>query len=241
VLEVGCGVGSRTVPLAERSPGARITSADISTNSVAEAEKHATTARIDNVTCASANVYALPHHEGAVAAQTFDHVFVYFLLEHLPGPVEALTRMRSTLNPGGSVTVTEGDHGSTYFHPDSDAAKDAIEPAIAAGLSDANRFDKGLRDLGRTTEPDRMFSCTGTPHGLLLSGGCEGFAAQRRVDIPAALTASAPRPLRATRNGKIIDAEGPMRWWGAPRSRRLTTKLHRTWLLSTSRRFGNCS
>jgi SAM-dependent methyltransferase len=237
VLEVGCGVGSRTVPLAERSPGARITSADISTNSVAEAEKHATTARIDNVTCASANVYALPHHEGAVAAQTFDHVFVYFLLEHLPGPVEDLTRMRSMLNPGGSVTVIEGDHGSTHFHPDSDA----IEPAIAAGLSDANRFDKGLRDLRRTTEPDGMFSCTSTRHGLLLYGAGHGFAPQRRADTPAALTASAPRPLRATRNGKIIDAGGPMRSWSAPRSRRLTTKLHRTWLVSTSRRFGNCS
>jgi hypothetical protein len=81
----------------------------------------------------------------------------------------------------------------------------------------------------------------GTRHDLLLCGAGHGCAPQRRADTPAALTASAPRPLRATRNGKIIDAEGPMRSWSAPRSRRLTTKLHRTWLLSTSRRFGNCS
>ncbi len=34
------------------------------------------------------------------------------------------------------------------------------EPAIAAGLSDAAAFDAGLRDLGRTTGPDRTFSYT---------------------------------------------------------------------------------
>ncbi len=30
------------------------------------------------------------------------------------------------LRPGGTITVIEGDHGSAYFHPDSDAARDAV-------------------------------------------------------------------------------------------------------------------
>ena len=30
------------------------------------------------------------------------------------------------LKPGGTITVIEGDHGSTYFHPDSAAAREAI-------------------------------------------------------------------------------------------------------------------
>jgi ubiquinone/menaquinone biosynthesis C-methylase UbiE len=58
--------------------------------------------------------------------QSFDHVFVCFVLEHLSQPIEALARLRELLRPGGTITVIEGDHGSAYFHPDSDAAHTAI-------------------------------------------------------------------------------------------------------------------
>ena len=126
VLEVGCGVGAQTVTLAQRSPGARFTAVDISAESLAEAATRVAAAGIDTVTFAQADVFSLPHTGGALRAETFDHVFVCFLLEHLPRPVEALTRLRSMLKPGGSITVIEGDHGSAYFHPDSDAAHDAI-------------------------------------------------------------------------------------------------------------------
>ena len=34
------------------------------------------------------------------------------------------------------------------------------EPAIAAGLIDAERFDAGVRDLHRTTADDGMFGYT---------------------------------------------------------------------------------
>ena len=34
------------------------------------------------------------------------------------------------------------------------------EQAIAAGLIDAERFDAGIRDLRRTTEPDGVFTYT---------------------------------------------------------------------------------
>jgi hypothetical protein len=149
-------------------------------------------------------------------------VFVCFVLEHLSRPVEALEVLGRLLKRGGTITVIEGDHGSAYFHPDSSAARAAIdcqielqraaggnaligrevfplmvasgfegvrvsprlvyvdssrpalvdgftrktftamiegvrESAIAAGLSDAERFDAGLRDLYRTAEADGTF------------------------------------------------------------------------------------
>jgi hypothetical protein len=95
------------------------------------------------------------------------------------------------------VTAIEGDHGSTYLHPESGAAEVATldafrvsprmvyvdasrpdlveaftrrtftatvegvrEPAIAAGLIAPERFDAGIRDLHRTTEPDGVFCHT---------------------------------------------------------------------------------
>ena len=61
---------------------------------------------------------------------SFDHVFVCFVLEHLREPVEALRRLRAVLKPGGTLTVIEGDHGSTFFHPHSDAAWRTIQCLI---------------------------------------------------------------------------------------------------------------
>jgi hypothetical protein len=54
-------------------------------------------------------------------------VFVCFVLEHLSRPIEALLILKRLLRPGGTITVIEGDHGSTYFHPDSPAAHAAIQ------------------------------------------------------------------------------------------------------------------
>jgi hypothetical protein len=147
------------------------------------------------------------------------------VLEHLAQPIEALRILGGLLRPGGTITLIEGDHGSAYFHPDSAAARAAIdcqvrlqrdaggnsligrevypllveggfedvavsprtvyvdasrpdlvdgftrrtftamiegvrEPALTAGMLDAERFDAGIRDLHRTTEPDGVFLYT---------------------------------------------------------------------------------
>jgi SAM-dependent methyltransferase len=122
VLEVGCGVGAQTVTLAQRSPDARFTSVDVSADSIAEATRRADWAGLTNVEFRQADIFALPFN-----AESFDHVFVCFVLEHLARPVEALAILYRLLRPGGSITVIEGDHGSTYFYPDSQAAHAAIQ------------------------------------------------------------------------------------------------------------------
>jgi SAM-dependent methyltransferase len=220
VLEAGCGVGAQTIPLARNSPGAQITSIDISADSLTQAKARAGAAGLANVWFQQANIFALPF-----SPASFDHVFVCFVLEHLSRPVEALLALRQLLRPQGTMTVIEGDHGSTYFHPDSEAAQAAIrclvdlqrdaggnaligrqlypllvaagldvvrvsprmvyvdssrpelsdgftrktftamvrgirEPAIAAGMVDAERFDAGIRALERTTKADGVFCYT---------------------------------------------------------------------------------
>jgi SAM-dependent methyltransferase len=125
VLEVGCGVGAQTVTLARRSPGARFTSIDVSAVSIAEAKRRASQAGLTNVEFRQADIFALPF-----GGESFDHVFVCFVLEHLPRPVEALAILQRTLEPAGTITVIEGDHGSTFFHPESTAAHAAIQCLI---------------------------------------------------------------------------------------------------------------
>ena len=149
VLEVGCGVGAQTVTLAKRSPGARFTSIDVSAGSLAEAARKVDAAGFANVTFRQADLFSLPFDAGA-----FDHVFVCFVLEHLARPLEALAILERLLRPGGTITVIEGDHGSTYFHPDSAAARAAIQCLI-----DLQQAAGGNSLIGRQVYP--MLVATG--------------------------------------------------------------------------------
>jgi len=125
VLEAGCGVGAQTVILAKNNPQTRFTSIDASPVSIEAARAAVARAGFNNVTFQMADIFHLPFPEAS-----FDHVFVCFVLEHLRQPGEALRRLRVVLKPGGTLTVIEGDHGSTFFHPRSDAAWRTIQCLI---------------------------------------------------------------------------------------------------------------
>ncbi|GAA2449143.1 methyltransferase domain-containing protein [Streptomyces lavendulocolor] len=126
VLEAGCGVGAQTVHLARSSPGARLVSVDVSAASLDRARARVAAQVPDaRVEWHRADLHALPFPDA-----TFDHVFVCFVLEHLPDPEGALTALRRVLRPGGTLTVIEGDHGSAFFHPDSRHARVAIDAQV---------------------------------------------------------------------------------------------------------------
>ena len=219
VLEAACGVGAQTIILTRNSPRAEFVSVDISRESLLKAKLRVSHDGITNVTFRQADVYHLPF-----GPETFDHIFVCFLLEHLPDPLLTLKKMKEILRPGGTITVIEGDHGSALFYPDSmDAHKvidclvhlqramggnaligrelwhlmidagfmkvavsprivyadesrpefvegvknifiamveDVREQAIAQDLVDNVTWEKGIRDLYRTTEQDGTFCYT---------------------------------------------------------------------------------
>jgi SAM-dependent methyltransferase len=143
VLEAGCAVGAQTVILAGRNPDAAFTSIDISASSLAQAERSVRGAGYTNVEFARADIFDLPFPDEA-----FDHVFVCFVLEHLPNPGDALLALMRVLRKGGTITVIEGDHGSAYFHPDSGDARRAIQCLI-----DLQRLAGGDGLIGRRVYP----------------------------------------------------------------------------------------
>ena len=143
VLEAGCGAGAQTVILAANSPQAAFTSIDISGESLAEAQHQVQAAGFSNVTFERASIFDLPFGPAC-----FDHVFVCFVLEHLPDPAGTLEALRRVLKPGGSITVIEGDHGSAYFHPDSVHARRAIQCLV-----DLQRQAGGDSLIGRQLYP----------------------------------------------------------------------------------------
>ena len=89
MLEAGCGVGAQTVPLARNSPGAQIVAIDRSTGSLAQAELRLAEAGIGNVELRAADMLRLPFQDAS-----FDHVFVCFVLEHMPDPETALAELQ---------------------------------------------------------------------------------------------------------------------------------------------------
>src|SRR5664279_2105100 len=113
VLEAGCGVGAQTITLARNSPDALITSVDVSDVSIAEAKRKVEALGLPNVQFQQGDIFRLPFKP-----ESFDHVFVCFVLEHLAQPIQALRALKDLLKTGGTITVIEGDHGSTFFHPD---------------------------------------------------------------------------------------------------------------------------
>lgn len=159
VLEAGCGVGAQTLTLAAQSPGASITSIDISPRSVEAASAAVTEAGLDNVTFQQADIFDLPFDDNE-----FDHIFLCFVLEHLPEPVGALQALQRVLRPGGSITVIEGDHGSTFFHPDSVWARQTVQCQV-----ELQARAKGNALIGRELYP------------LLTSAGYDGVHVSPRM------------------------------------------------------------
>lgn len=143
VLEAGCGVGAQTISLARNSPDAAITAIDVSPASLAEARAVVAAAGLSNVAFRQADLRALPFPPAS-----FDHVFVCFVLEHLPDPVAALSALRRALRPGGTITAIEGDHGPILCHPESEAAREAI-----ACQAELQRRAGGDAHLGRRLFP----------------------------------------------------------------------------------------
>ncbi|ADB29724.1 Methyltransferase type 11 [Kribbella flavida DSM 17836] len=144
VLEAGCGVGAQTVQLVTRSPGIELVAADISEESLAQAKQRVAAEAPDaRVEWHHGDLRDLPY-----ADASFDHLFVCFVLEHLPEPVAALRTLRSLLRPGGTITVIEGDHGSALYHPQSPAAQAVIE---CLTVSQADSGGDAL--IGRRVQP----------------------------------------------------------------------------------------
>ncbi|MEV7773565.1 methyltransferase domain-containing protein [Kitasatospora sp. NPDC086791] len=190
VLEAGCGVGAQTVHLLAAGPGVLLTAMDLSAESLAHARARvAAQAPGADVTWHHGDLHRMPFPDGA-----FDHVFLCFVLEHLPDPAAGLAALRRVLRPGGTITVIEGDHGSAFFHPQSPAARRTIDHLVH--LQAAAGGD-GL--LGRRLHP--LLTAAGftdvavRPRTVYADGGrpalAEGFTLRTFVAMVEAVRAEA--------------------------------------------------
>lgn len=104
---------------------------------------------INNVEFRKADIYDLPFKD-----ETFDSVIICFVLEHLRNPLQALKETKRVLKKGGKLIAIEGDHGSTFFYPDSENAYSAINCQIQL-----QKLNGGNSNIGRELYP--LFKAVG--------------------------------------------------------------------------------
>ena len=153
VLDVGCGPGTDTLPLAEIvGPTGLVHGIDHDQAMVEEAERRASTAGLtDRVEHRQGDAYALPF-----ADATFDAVRSERLFLHLAHPGRATAEMARVAKPGGRVVLMDTDWGTRSVDtPEIDAerkvARVLAEHCLANGYSGRRLYglmkEAGVRDL----------------------------------------------------------------------------------------------
>jgi trans-aconitate methyltransferase len=143
VLEAGCGVGAQTKIIARKNSSSQFVSVDISENSILKAKELIEAQSIQNVIFRNADIYNLPFSN-----ELFSQVFVCFVLEHLSNPEMAISELKRVLKPHGTITVIEGDHGSTFFYPDCIESQQAIHCQV-----ELQKLNGGNAHIGRELYP----------------------------------------------------------------------------------------
>ena len=92
ILEAGCGIGAQTKIVALNNRNSKFVSIDISSESLNQARNIADSNRIENVVFQQANIFELPFGD-----KYFDHIFLSFVLEHMPNPIQALSKLKRVL------------------------------------------------------------------------------------------------------------------------------------------------
>jgi ubiquinone/menaquinone biosynthesis C-methylase UbiE len=104
VLDVGCGIGTDTLGLAELvGPGGLVTGVDFSDSLIAEAVRRAANRNLPlNFEVGDAQTLRFP--DGS-----FDAVRTERMLMHVPSPSKALAEMSRVLRPGGRMSIQDFD------------------------------------------------------------------------------------------------------------------------------------
>jgi ubiquinone/menaquinone biosynthesis C-methylase UbiE len=138
LLEVGCGVGAVLAVLGQEYPGVQLTGVDIERRQLDFARGHLGRSLVE-ATLIEADALALPFD-----AESFDHVWMMWFLEHVADPPAALREARRVLVPGGAITAIEVDYSTCRAEP-STPAIDFLFRAMVQGMAASGWSDAGTR------------------------------------------------------------------------------------------------
>jgi ubiquinone/menaquinone biosynthesis C-methylase UbiE len=200
VLEVGCGTGAISRPLATWRDVAQVVGVDPSPLLIAKARELG--AAFSNLSFQEGDAYQLPFSN-----EEFDAAIFHTTLCHLSKPQEALKEAFRVLKPSGWLAVFDGDYASTtlgtgnldplqicaeslraFFIIDSWLARRTPMLAQASGFTILSYRSHGYTE---TSKPDYMLTIVDRGADALVSSGQIGQAladalkveARRRVEV----------------------------------------------------------
>ena len=138
LLEVGCGVGAVLAILGQEFPGVRLTGVDIEPKQLEFARGHLERSGVE-ATLLQADALAIPFED-----DSFDHVWMMWLLEHIADPRAALREAKRVLVPGGAITAIEVDYSTCHAEPTTPAIE-ALVRAMVQGMAVSGWSDAGTR------------------------------------------------------------------------------------------------
>jgi len=138
VLEIGCGTGQATVPLAER--GYRIVAVELGTDMAAVARRNLAAFDAVEVVTAAFEEWPLP-------GEPFDVVFSATAF-HWIDPAVRVSKSADALRPGGLLATVATHHiaGGTWneaFFADIQRCYERFDPSTPPELNDTNKYGTG--------------------------------------------------------------------------------------------------
>src|SRR5204862_7753866 len=112
LLDVGCGPGSITRGLAERTAPGEVIGLDLSRETLQAARHDADVRGLRNLRYEEGSVYELPFPDGSL-----DVAYAHQVLQHLRQRDAALREMLRVVRPGGLVAIRDVDWGTVAYWP----------------------------------------------------------------------------------------------------------------------------
>jgi ubiquinone/menaquinone biosynthesis C-methylase UbiE len=196
LLEVGCGVGAVLAILGQEYPGIKLFGVDIEQKQIDYARGHLARTGLE-ASLTKADALALPFED-----DSFDHVWMMWLLEHIADPPAALREARRVLAAGGAITAIEVDYSSCRAEPSSTAMealfRAMVESMAAAGWSDAGtRLPGWLHEAGFRDVDDGERSFWWQGQDLARQAAYAADVMESALDALAALPGRSEGELRA--------------------------------------------
>ncbi len=134
ILDIGCGPGRLTIPLAEKLTDGKVVALDMQQGMLDRIKAKAIEKSLDNITYVNTKL-----EDEQLTENKYDRVLLVTVLGEIPTPKRAFKTIFRTLKPGGILSVTE-----IIFDPHFQRQKTVLLLATEVGLEQTAIFGNAI-------------------------------------------------------------------------------------------------